>query len=210
MNNVEFEKLQDSALSHQARSLYLFYLRPLAEKGIYQAPLSEISHVMFNNSPVCPFAATPEICQALMNELFAVGLLAPPNEREARLGAQYRLPYFETQNFTLPEMPFMMHDAWRPGPAFAQSALLSGLESADFAENELKSFIAYWSCKPERRNQIAWERTFAQRLKRSREARVRRSSAQQASGLRQSAEQVSAFGQSAEVASGIAQGYTPK
>lgn len=195
MNNTEFEKLQQSDLSHEARSLYLFFIRPRAEKGIFYADLGEITAMMHNTSAICPFAADPEICRQLMQELFTAGLLQEATSAEQEQGRQYSLPYFAAEGFTLPALPFVMHQSWRPGPAFAQTALFSGLTDTDFAENELQSFITYWSCKPERRNQNAWERTFAQRLKRSREAKVRKGRAQTGATA----------GQMAETASGIAE-----
>ncbi len=191
MNNTEFEKLQQSDLSHEARSLYLFFIRPRAEKGIFYADLGEIISMMHNTSAVCPFAAEPAVCSMLLQELFEAGLLQEATPAEQAQGRQYSLPYFVAESLVLPALPFVMHYSWRPGPAFVQTALLAGLTDADFTENELQSFIAYWSCKPERRNQNAWERAFAQRLKRSREAKVRKGRAQHSTAAGPMAEKAS-------------------
>ncbi len=173
MNNLEFARLQDPQLSHQARSLYLFFICPRAERGLMNAPLSELIYFLQNSSPVCPFSPTPDMAQAVLNELYTAGFLAPADEERRRQGCEYTLPLIEAQQRKLPEPPFAMHAAWRPSAAFAQTALLSGLDGAEFTDKELNAFVSYWQGRPEHRNQHAWERAFAQRLLKYREARVR-------------------------------------
>lgn len=199
MNNIEFTKLQDRFLSHEARSLYLFFIRPRAERGLYSAPLGEMIMALQNNSPVCPFNASPQICLQLIQELMHCGLMAPASDTERAHGKEYRLPLVEAEMTALPALPFAMHSAWRPSAAFAQTALLAGLDSADFSDQELRAFVSYWQGRPEKRNQHAWERAFAQRLSKNREARVRpqRTPASQAVGT-------------AARVSGVAEGYVPR
>lgn len=170
MNNAEFAKLQERSLSHQARSLYLFFIRPRAERGIFTAPLGEVTAFLQNNSPVCPFSPVPEQSAQILQELYRCGLLADPDPMQAQQRRQYRLPLVEAEQAELPAMPFHMHSAWRPSTGFAQTALLAGLPDGNFTESELNSFISYWQHRPEQRNQHAWERAFAQRLLKRRQA----------------------------------------
>lgn len=170
MNNAEFAKLQDRSLSHQARSLYLFFIRPRAERGIFTAPLGDITAFLQNNSPICPFSPVPEQSAQIMQELYRTGLLGEPAPQQAQQGCQYRLPLVEAEQAELPAMPFSMHSAWRPSAGFAHTALLSGLPDGSFTEGELNGFISYWQHRPEQRNQHAWERAFAQRLLKRRHA----------------------------------------
>ena len=199
MNNIEFTKLQDPMLSHQARSLYLFFIRPRAEQGLYSAPLGEMIHALHNSSPVCPFTATPQLCTQLMQELQAAGFIAPPTPAARLQGRQYSLPLVEAEMAQLPALPFALHSAWRPSPDFAQTARLAGLDNAEFTEKELRAFISYWQGRPEQRNQHAWERAFAQRLVKYRSARVRPERRAAASPTPQAAH-----------SSGIAEGYVPR
>ena len=57
-----------------------------------------------------------------------------------------------------------MTNSWRPTASFHEACVLCGLAESSFTEAELKAFTSYWSSKHESRNQVAWERAFAQRL----------------------------------------------
>ena len=75
MNNIEFAKLSDKRLSHEARSLYLFYLRPMAERGLCLIDLPALSLAMETISSVCPFIPTENLITDLLNELNLLGFI---------------------------------------------------------------------------------------------------------------------------------------
>lgn len=172
MNSAEQSFLLREALSHEARSLYLLYLRPRAEQGQLMISLAEISSYLSTSSSVMPVSASPAFCEQVLNELISHGLITCQDPDAAPFGT-LTLPLFEGELNEVPSVPFMMHAGWRPGAGFIHAARISGLADTTFTETELSSFVAYWQGKPEKRNQIAWERAFCQRLLRQRSARVR-------------------------------------
>ena len=164
MNNIEFAKLSDKRLSHEARSLYLFYLRPMAERGLCLIDLPALSLAMETISSVCPFIPTENLITDLLNELNLLGFIEKKTQSDTWQGCSVVLPYFNADTTLLPQKPFAMSASWRPSSNFTQTCLMAGLHSADFTESELNSFISYWSGRHELRNQHAWERAFALRL----------------------------------------------
>ncbi|WP_295483300.1 DnaT-like ssDNA-binding domain-containing protein [uncultured Succinatimonas sp.] len=170
MNNIEFAKLSDKRLSHEARSLYLFYLRPMAERGLCLIDLPALSLAMETISSVCPFIPTENLITDLLNELNLLGFIEKKTQSDTWQGYSVVLPYFNADTTLLPQKPFAMSASWRPSSNFTQTCLMAGLHSADFTESELNSFISYWSGRHELRNQHAWERAFALRLLKHRSA----------------------------------------
>lgn len=172
MNNIEFAKLNDKRLSHEARSLYLFYLRPLAERGLCLIDLPALSLAMETISLECPFIPTEKLITGLLNELNALGFIKKKEQSDTWQGCNVILPYFSADTTLLPQSPFAMSASWRPGSNFAQTCLMAGLHNADFTENELNAFVSYWAGRHELRNQHAWERAFALRLLKRRSAYI--------------------------------------
>ncbi|SPT69832.1 DnaT-like ssDNA-binding domain-containing protein [Anaerobiospirillum thomasii] len=170
MTSAEFEALASRSLSHQSRSLYIFYLRNKAVMGDVLIDYGAMSDALVSTSQYCPFAADSTLIDSLLHELEYHGLIAF-KERLIQ-GMMHRvivLPYLEMEQRSLPQKPFIMHSSWRPGPSFVHAAKVSGLMDPSFSEKDLQSFIAYWSQKSESRNQAAWERAFVLRLKRMRQ-----------------------------------------
>lgn len=171
MTSYEFEILRNKGLSHEARTLYAFYLRPQAIMGPIIIDSTQISDSLTSYSQVCPFNASFEMCQDLLDELAQAGLIECfKGANEFYDGHEIRLPFLEKESLNLPQMPFFMHANWRPGPSFVHAAKVSGLIDPSFSEKDLQGFINYWSQKAEKRNQIAWERAFVQRLIRMRQS----------------------------------------
>lgn len=77
MNRSEFHALESSNLSHLARSLYLFYLRPLATQRKIIVDLNELTAKLTNNSDAFPFNAELHQVAALIEELYRHELIAP-------------------------------------------------------------------------------------------------------------------------------------
>ena len=67
-----------------------------------------------------------------------------------------------------------MTNSWRPTASFHEACVLCGLAESTFTEAELKAFTSYWASKHESRNQVAWERAFAQRLLKQKVASVKK------------------------------------
>ena len=142
MNNIEFAKLSDKRLSHEARSLYLFYLRPMAERGLCLIDLPALSLAMETISSVCPFIPTENLITDLLNELNLLGFIEKKTQSDTWQGCSVVLPYFNADTTLLPQKPFAMSASWRPSSNFTQTCLMAGLHSADFTESELNSFIS--------------------------------------------------------------------
>lgn len=172
MNATESARLTQLCLSHEARSLYLLYLRPRIERGIDFFGLNEIASYLENRSESFPVPADPALAQRVMAELEAAGFIARTDRTLPFDGQRLSFPLFASTLDQIPERPFPMTSEWRPGPSFAQACLVCGLADQDFDDHELRAFISYWASKPEKRVQIAWERAFAQRLLKNREAKV--------------------------------------
>ena len=62
---------------------------------------------------------------------------------------------------------------WEPSANFHKSAILCGLEDSTYTPQDLSAFKNYWVNTEELRNQVGWERAFAQRLIKSRQVRVK-------------------------------------
>ncbi len=172
MNLLEFEKLKGGGLSHLSRSLYMFYLRPQAERGQVFAHLNTLAAALVSESPV---QATPfdlNLTESCLLELETAGLIARENKELSFEGQRLSFPLYSAPLNELPQGPFAMHDGWRPGPSFAKICTLTGLPGAEFDEADLSGFIGYWTGRRELRNQNAWERAFASRLLKKRQPRV--------------------------------------
>ncbi|MCR5083928.1 MAG: hypothetical protein K6A65_00295, partial [Succinivibrionaceae bacterium] len=168
MSVGERELLLSPALSHEARSLYLLFLRPLAERGRIPPDLGPMAGYLSSESPNFPLEAGYDTARAVLGELVAAGLARVTGEGEAR---HVELTIFERERSALPAEAFAMFQDWRPGPTFADAARAGGLADARFRDQELGGFVRFWLGKRERRTQYAWECTFVERLKRARSAR---------------------------------------
>ena len=103
MNNIEFAKLNDKRLSHEARSLYLFYLRPMAERGLCLIDLPALSLAMETISLECPFIPTEKLITGLLNELNALGFIKKKEQSDTWQGCNVILPYFSADTTLLPQ-----------------------------------------------------------------------------------------------------------
>ena len=164
MNALEIQYLNKSNLSHIARSLYMLYLRPRAEQNQCLTDLSSIASYLSSDSTYFPTTPTSEIACLVLDELAHTGLIKTANEEASWQGNTFILPLFIKEIEELPSKPFYMTNSWRPTASFHEACVLCGLAESTFTEAELKAFTSYWSSKHESRNQVAWERAFAQRL----------------------------------------------
>ncbi|MDD6317591.1 MAG: DnaT-like ssDNA-binding domain-containing protein [Succinatimonas hippei] len=172
MNALELKNLTSGAISHIARSLYAFFLRPRAERGITLVSLSEVCAYLACRSSFFPTSDDLRIATLALEELEMAGFIRRVEKGADWNGAQISYPLFTSELNELPSKPFQMTLSWRPGASFEEACRTCGLSDCQFEEHELTGFRTYWASRPELRSQIAWERAFAQRLSRSRSARV--------------------------------------
>lgn len=174
MNALEIQYLNRSNLSHIARSLYILYLRPMAEQNQRTVDLSAVASYLSSDSSYFPTTPNFEVACLVLDELEKSGLVKKENESESWQGNTFSLPLFIKETEELPSKPFYMTNSWRPTASFHDACVLCGLAESTFTEAELKAFTSYWSSKLESRNQVAWERAFAQRLLKQKVSRVKK------------------------------------
>lgn len=176
MNALEIQYLNKSSLSHIARSLYILYLRPRAEQNQCITDLSSVAAYLSSDSNYFPTTPNLEVAYLVLDELEQAGLVKKENDNSPWQGNTFSLPLFIKEVEELPSKPFSMTSSWRPTATFHEACVLCGLAESTFTEAELKAFTSYWSSKHESRNQVAWERAFAQRLLKQKIATVKKES----------------------------------
>lgn len=175
MNSVEKLKLSDYRISHLSKSLYVFYLTDLVQKGINVIDLASAASYLFSNSQSFPTNANLETAVLCLDELEKFSLIKKVKQTDNWQGCIFTLPLYSVQvEGNVPSRAFTLDDKWTPSENFRNSALLCGLEDYSYTQTELKSFISYWNNRQEFRNQSGWERTFATRLLRQRQTRVKK------------------------------------
>lgn len=175
MNSVEKLKLSDYRISHLSKSLYVFYLTDLVQKGINVIDLASAASYLFSNSQSFPTNANLETAVLCLDELEKFSLIKKVKQTDNWQGCTFTLPLYSVQvEGNVPSRAFTLDDKWTPSENFKNSALLCGLEDYSYTQTELKSFISYWNNRQEFRNQSGWERTFATRLLRQRQTRVKK------------------------------------
>ena len=175
MNSVEILKLSDYRISHLSKSLYVFYLTDLVQKGINVIDLASAASYLFSSSKSFPTNANLETAVLCLDELEQFSLIKKIKETDNWQGCMFTLPLYSVQlDGNIPSRAFTLDDKWTPSENFKNSALLCGLEDYSYTQAELKSFISYWNNRQEFRNQSGWERTFATRLLRLRQTRAKK------------------------------------
>ena len=175
MNSVEIQKLSDYRISHLSKSLYVFYLTDLVQKGINIIDLASVASYLFSSSQSFPTNANLETAVLCLDELEKFSLIKKVKQTDNWQGCIFTLPLYSVQvEGNVPSRAFTLDDKWTPSENFKNSALLCGLEDYSYTQTELKSFISYWNNRQEFRNQSGWERTFATRLLRQRQTRVKK------------------------------------
>ncbi len=172
MNPVELRYLSAPNLSHIAKSLYIFYLRPLAVQNQCIIDITSIINYLFCSSKYFPTQPNFAVAEKCLDELEEAGLVK--HTAAQWHGAEFTLPLYARDSETLPKTPFEMTVTWEPSSGFHSTALMCGLEDSSFTPTELNAFRSYWAGRSEKRNQTSWERAFALRLLKGREAKIER------------------------------------
>lgn len=164
LNRAEFNQLKSPVLSHLARTMYIFYLRPQAPQGSMQVDPMALTSDLVSHSLVLPSAPTLNEIEGTLSELEQEHLIARVMPNIPWQGALIIFPLYAQTLMEVPHAPFRMYAQWQPGPSLRNAALLAGLVDFSYQESELASFINFWLERAALHNQYGWERLFIQRL----------------------------------------------
>lgn len=164
LNRAEFNQLKSPVLSHLARTMYIFYLRPQAPQGSMQVDPMALTSDLVSHSLVQPSAPTLTEIEGTLSELEQEHLIARVMPNIPWQGALIIFPLYAQSLMEVPHAPFRMYAQWQPGPSLRNAALLAGLVDFSYQESELASFINFWLERAAQHNQYGWERLFIQRL----------------------------------------------
>ena len=170
LNRAEFNQLKSQMLSHLARTMYLFYLRPNAPQGAVSVDPVALTSDLVSHSAIMPCNPTLELIEGALLELEQEHLIARVMPNIPWQGALIIFPLFAQELLEVPHAPFRMYAQWQPGPSFRNAALMAGLLDYSYQEPELMSFINFWLERAALHNQYGWERLFIQRLLKLRSA----------------------------------------
>ena len=170
LNRAEFNQLKSPLLSHLARTMYIFYLRPQAQQGALSVDPISLTADLVSQSTVMPCTPTLAEIEGALDELEQEHLIARVMPNINWQGAPIIFPLFAQELLEVPHAPFRMYANWQPGPSFRNAALLAGLVDSSYQESELTSFITFWLERTALHNQYGWERVFIQRLMKLRSA----------------------------------------
>ena len=170
LNRAEFNQLKSQMLSHLARTMYLFYLRPSAPQGAVNVDPVALTSDLVSHSAIMPCNPTLTMIEGALLELEQEHLIARVMPNIPWQGALVIFPLYAQELMEVPHAPFRMYAQWQPGPSFRNAALMAGLVDYSYQEPELMSFINFWLERGALHNQYGWERLFIQRLLKLRSA----------------------------------------
>lgn len=172
LNRAEFTQLQSTLLSHMARTLYIFYIQPLARSGqLIVDPIAMTKQLISISSYAPCNPSLKDVEQALL-ELEQINLIKRAPGTISWQGAHVILPLFIMETNFVPSRPFQMFPSWQPSASYPTVALQAGLIDYHYQDHELQSFISFWITRTLSRNQQAWERSFVMRLLKVRSAQT--------------------------------------
>ena len=172
LNRAEFAQLQSTLLSHMARTLYIFYIQPIARSGqLIVDPIAMTKQLISISSYAPCNPSLKDVEQALL-ELEQINLIKRAPGTISWQGAHVILPLFVMETNFVPSRPFQMYPSWQPSASYPTVALQAGLIDYHYQDHELQSFISFWITRTLSRNQQAWERSFVMRLLKVRSAQT--------------------------------------
>lgn len=172
LNRAEFAQLQSTLLSHMARTLYIFYIQPIARSGqLIVDPIAMTKQLISISSYAPCNPSLKDVEQALL-ELEQINLIKRAPGTISWQGAHVILPLFVMETNFVPSRPFQMFPSWQPSASYPTVALQAGLIDYNYQDHELQSFISFWITRTLSRNQQAWERSFVMRLLKVRSAQT--------------------------------------
>lgn len=168
LNRAEFIQLQSTVLSHLARTMYVFYIKPQARQGNTLIDPVALASQLVSTSTSAPCSPSLEDIEAALNELEMLSLIEREQEDAVWQNASVTLPFFLEETKIVPGMPFTMFLAWEPSASLREVALNMGLADFSYQESELRDFISFWINNRMRRSQHGWETAFIRRLMKNR------------------------------------------
>lgn len=172
LNRTEFTQLQSTALSHMARTLYVFYLQPQGRRGLLQVDPIALTKVLVSFSTYAPCTPSLSDVEHALEELEHLNLIAREDKHGVWQNARISLPCFTFETTEIPSRPFLMYPSWQPSASLGTIALQSGLSDYNYQDAELQAFVNFWLRRKVKRSQQAWERSFVSRLLQIRSAQA--------------------------------------
>ena len=169
-----------SPLANDARVLYFLGLRPTANLATTAtAPIDykPLLALLNGDNKEQPYQRGRQI-NSLLKQLEQAGLVALPSEIDLAHsinGKSLLLPLLTVSNDsfdTLHKSHYVMSPSWKPNLAlFEEMAGLIGIIDAEYNEEDVGEFIAYWLGRPNALfSEFQWTQKFAYTMKRKRVA----------------------------------------
>jgi hypothetical protein len=179
MNQRELDSLNNRFISHEARSLYVFEIRPNADASFFYTidynRLTEALTILGHDGKPF-FIPSAEQINSYITDLINIGMmeLAPGSVRKyedyhgltVRLTVAQKADLGSSLTNLSGEITGMSED-WTPSPDFVKMARIGMLIDATYTSGELSDFRSYWMVRPNARHTASqWDQKFVSYLKR--------------------------------------------
>ena len=171
----ELRLLSAPGLSHEARSLYLLFIRPFALNGKAMLDLRDLQAHMSVSDSRSPggysYRPDEDTLQELLFELTGHGLVARGDGADGLFedGETIFLPAADcslTAEGRKPDLRlFPISESWRPSDGFPATAVKMGLDGSDWSERELADFITSAWADGRVQSASRWDVAFARFLR---------------------------------------------
>ena len=171
----ELRLLGAPGLSHEARSLYLLFIRPFALNGKAMLDLRDLQAHMSVSDSRSPggYSYRPDdgTLQELLFELTGHGLVTRAHDKDGLFedGETVFLPAADcslTAEGRKPDLRlFPISESWRPSDGFPATAVKMGLDGSDWSERELADFITSAWADGRVQSASRWDVAFARFLR---------------------------------------------
>ena len=181
MNRSEYNRLSSPFLSHLARSLYLFIIKPKSDASgrytiDYAVLIHELSVFALDSNELIYRPGTEEVTAAILNlvkiqlltinaaldsEHFqnaVVTVISKVHNSGEKMASTARLRQRQHR--------FAMRADWLPSEQFAELARTGMLINHQYREAEIAEFRSYWISRGSLNNESEWDYKFIQYLKR--------------------------------------------
>ncbi|MCR4554758.1 MAG: hypothetical protein K5752_07550 [Succinivibrionaceae bacterium] len=181
MNRSEYAKLSSPFLSHLARSMYLFAIKPNSDStGAYSVDYATLIHRLSVYTPdtneLQYKPSTEEITAAIENliKIQLIRLDQKPDSSHFQNAVvtvpdsvqQDNAPLDSADELTRRQRRYSMHNDWMPSPQFPGVAKSCMLINQSYTEIEIANFRAFWMARGILNNECEWDYKFVQYLKR--------------------------------------------
>ena len=171
----ELRLLSAPGLSHEARSLYLLFIRPMALNGKAMLDLRALRDQMSVQDSRSPggysYRPDDDMLQELLFELLGQRLISRREGTDGLFedGETVFLPAADctlTAEGRKPNLRlFPISESWRPSDGFPATAVKMGLDGSDWSERELADFITSAWADGRVQSASRWDVAFARFLR---------------------------------------------